>query len=139
MSHRTGATVDTPAACARRAAPDGLSKLARYSFCNHSTEGGVRSLLSHCRSGKARPFCQSMPEAPCPLHLLSPHFHTSIVFKHDMRILTEATISTFLASPMTYFMMDAAIGHGLEHNLNGRPTLHCPQPCPCQVFSCLCK
>jgi hypothetical protein len=29
---------------------------------------------------------------------------------------------------MTYFMMDAAIGRGLEHNLNGRPTLHCPQP-----------
>src|SRR5690349_19640003 len=81
MSHRTGATVDTPAACARQGTPDGLSKPARYSCCNNPTEGGVRCLLSHCRSGKAPhiapehaggdvSFLPSKPSlSPIPLHL----------------------------------------------------------------------
>jgi len=54
----------------------------------------------------------------------------SIAFRHDVRILTEAAIRTFLASLMTYFMMDAATGSRpvYEHYLDGTPTPHCPQP-----------
>jgi hypothetical protein len=61
----------------------------------------------------------------CSLHLLGPHFHPRI-----MGILTGAPIRTFLASPMTYFMMDAALGSGAvyEHDLDGTTEPYCPQP-----------
>src|SRR6476646_2814994 len=53
MSHGTDGTVDTPAACARQGAPDGLSKPARYSCCNNpsptpSSALSVRKGSAHC-------------------------------------------------------------------------------------------
>jgi hypothetical protein len=71
-----------------------------------------------------------MPEATVRSTSYALTFTHPIAFKHDMRILAGAIISTFLALPMTYFMMDAATGSGpvYEHDLDGTPKPHCPQP-----------
>src|SRR5262249_7323617 len=75
-----------------------------------------------------------------PAHTLSP---SRILFQSDTTspFLTAATISTFLASPLTYFMMDAAVGSSPinKHYLDETPEPNHRQPRHCQDFSCSCE
>ena len=66
-----------------------------------------------------------MPEEALPLHSISLTFshHHNIVFRGDVRTLIAAAIGTFLALPLTYFMMNAVLAERpeKEHHLDGKP------------------
>jgi hypothetical protein len=72
-----------------------------------------------------------MSEAAFLLQLTDPHFFASYCIQTRYSpFLAAATISTFLASSLTYFMMDAAIDSSPinKHYLDETPEPHCRQP-----------